>query len=104
MAKDKLAIPPGFVRCEVCGEFNGSTSWENLDWHVRAGFEPGEMISVSCLCHGIPCPVCHTNRIHRPCSNSYEEGTNHIGHWPHFAAHMPCSECRQRQRDRENAD
>lgn len=44
-----MAIPEGFVRCEVCGEYNGSTAWENLDWHVRGGFEPGHLISVTCL-------------------------------------------------------
>jgi|GEM_PF-1429872 len=91
------AITPGFVRCEVCGEFNGSTSWENLDWYVTEGFEPGEMVSVSCLCQGIPCRVCHTNKINRPGSNSYNETTNHIEHWPGFTAQMPCSQCRQKK-------
>ena len=100
---ERKPIPPGFVKCEVCGEYNGSTSRENLDWFCPEGFEPGEMTSVSCLCKGIPCPICKKNKVHRPCSNSYEEDTNHIGHWPYFTGQSGCWECVRKREQQKNA-
>ena len=39
--------PPGYVQCNVCGEFNGSTDAKNLSWQ---GIQPKGPVSVSCLC------------------------------------------------------
>ena len=85
-------ISPGFVQCEVCGEFNGSTESANLMW--TGGSSDSRRVSVTCLCRGIPCSRCKTHLIHRPGSNSYEPDTNSIGHWPYFAGMLPCEECR----------
>jgi hypothetical protein len=84
--------PPGFVRCNVCGEFNGSTDTMNLSWgdHVR----PAGKISVTCLCHGVLCPRCKTTLVHRPGSNTYYPEANEVWHWPYFAALAGCAECR----------
>lgn len=97
--KSGRKIPPGFVRCEQCGEYNGTTKKEYLDWPgpVRPWLDKVESFSVLCLCHGIPCSGCKQNLIHRPISNSYDELTNEIGHWPYFSAQMPCNACQKQQ-------
>jgi len=90
-------IPEGFVKCEICGEYNGKTKAKNLNWHDSMFLKDKERregyISVSCLCKGIVCRACNKNKIHRPISNSYEEETNSIGHWPSFSGMRPCQEC-----------
>lgn len=89
-------IPEGFIKCEVCGEYNGETKMKNLNWDdsfIKGSSE--EYISVSCLCQGIPCPKCKKNKIHRPISNSYSEEDNSIGHWPYFSGMRACDECRK---------
>ncbi|MBU2028869.1 hypothetical protein KJ761_03185 [Patescibacteria group bacterium] len=89
-------IPEGFIKCEVCGEYNGETKMKNLNWgesFIKGSSE--EYISVSCLCQGIPCPKCKKNKIHRPISNSYSEEDNSIGHWPYFSGMRACDECRK---------
>ena len=91
-------LPPGLVRCERCGEFNGTTKRKFLRPEApRPWLKRHDRISVTCLCGGIVCPRCKKNMIHRPVSNSYEEKTNEIGHWPWFSGMMPCKECRQRE-------
>lgn len=85
-------IPPGFVRCAVCGEFNGSTDAANLLW--PGGNAPKSQVSVTCLCHGISCSCCKTQLIHRPGSNTYDPGSNSVEHWPYFAGLLPCKQCR----------
>ena len=92
----KPAIPRGYVQCDVCGEFNGSTDAKNLSW--RGGRPPSGKISVTCLCHGIPCKRCG-RLMHRPISNTYYPGANEVGHWPYFVGCFPCAECRAKERD-----
>jgi len=93
MPKDRPPLPPGYIRCNVCGEFNGSTDAKNLSGknYSRTG-----KISVTCLCHGIPCPRCKMALIHRPVSNTYDPEANEIRHWPYFAGLMRCAECRRK--------
>ncbi|HXY06652.1 MAG TPA: hypothetical protein VEI52_02265, partial [Terriglobales bacterium] len=80
MIHDQLPLPPGFVRCNVCGEFNGSTDAKNLSGknYSRTG-----KISVTCLCHGVLCPRCKTTLLHRPVSNTYDPEANEVWHWPY---------------------
>ncbi|MGH7152204.1 MAG: hypothetical protein ACREIU_15975, partial [Planctomycetota bacterium] len=85
-----LRLPPGFVRCRRCGEFNGTTRARYLNTRDH----PSERISVLCLCGGIPCRRCGKNRIHRPISNTYHEEDNSVWHTPWFASQIPCEECR----------
>ncbi len=88
-------IPSGFERCPVCGEFNGETKAKNLSQGSATLVpNPESVVTVLCLCGGIPCPRCKKNKIHRPISNSYHEKTNTVGHWPYFAGMMVCRECR----------
>jgi hypothetical protein len=75
-------IPPGYVQCEVCGEFNGSTDARTLSW-LGERHEAGQ-VSVTCLCHGIPGPRCKTRLIHRPISNTFDPESNSIEHTPVF--------------------
>jgi hypothetical protein len=99
-------IPPGFERCPVCGEYNGSTAAKNL----HRGPNPPDredserIISVSCLCRGIPCPKCGKNLIHRPISNQYDEATNTVEHWPYFSGMCPCPECRSKEKQASESD
>ena len=63
-------LPPGLARCKTCGEYNGSTDKGNLGLgkhHQRTG----DIVTVSCLCHGIPCKYCGKLK-HLPISNSYD--------------------------------
>jgi hypothetical protein len=93
-------IPDGYLQCNVCGEFNGSTDSRNLTWpegHPAAG--QVRQVSVTCLCHGIPCPRCKTRLIHRPISNTFYPESNSIGHTPYFGGMIPCAECRTKERD-----
>ncbi len=93
-------LPPGFVQCHACGEFNGTTDAKNLTNHLdKAG-----QISVTCLCHGIPCPSCNTRLIHRPISNTYYPATNRIEHWPYFAGLANCDECRLNARNEKHLE
>jgi hypothetical protein len=94
MPKDRPLLPPGYIQCNVCGEFNGSTDAGNLSWgdDVRTTGK----ISVTCLCHGVLCPRCKTTLIHRPVSNMYYPERNEIRHWPYFAALAGCAECRSK--------
>lgn len=97
-------VPPGFFRCESCGEYNGTTKKENLSWHgTPLAFEMcPEVVEVRCLCRGIPCPSCKTNLIHRPISNSYDAPTNSAWHWPYFSGLRSCRECRKREEALKN--
>jgi hypothetical protein len=68
------------VRCQACGEYRGST--------IPEGEGP---IAVSCLCDGIICTRCKTQRIHRPISNYFSEVDGQIWHVPYFKT--LCSDC-----------
>jgi hypothetical protein len=115
--------PPGFERCPACGEFNGTTKARHLNWapeppeyygdvylpaearakvlelkqELAALRDPEEDITVRCLCQGTLCQKCGRNRVHRSGSNSYDERTNSVEHWPWFAGMLPCVECRDRE-------
>ena len=83
------AIPQGYVQCEVCGEFNGTTDARNLSRCPR-----NAQVGMTCLCHGIPCPRCKTRLIHRPISNTYYRESNSMEHVPSFSGMIPCTACR----------
>lgn len=114
----KRRIPKGFRRCKVCGEFNGTTKARNLSWtpsvdgdgavefpaevksflehwqrKLAATVDPDKDISVSCLCKGRICGKCGVGRKNAPGSNSYDEETNTIWHWPYFSVLAPCAHC-----------
>jgi len=97
------SIPPGFERCPVCGEFNGTTKAKYLNWEGLPPDDLEETITVSCLCKGILCRRCKKNKIHRPISNSYEEDSNTIDHWPSFSGMIPCSECRAKEKAKKSS-
>lgn len=87
-------IPEGLIKCEVCGEYNGKTQMQNLNWGtVCEKSSSEEYIGVSCLCHGIPCHRCKKNKINRPISNSYYEQDNAVWHHPYFSGMRACGEC-----------
>lgn len=111
-------IPPGFSRCLTCGEFNGSTESRNLNWSdendaqdliddfdmtpeelddLKPARDPSAIISVSCLCKGIPCRLCGQNLIHKSGSNTYEEKTNSVSHYFWLQGLVGCRECRRKK-------
>ena len=93
--KGERKIPEGFIKCKVCGEYNGETKMKNLNW----GDEPcwknssEDYVTVSCLCYGILCHKCKKNKVSRPISNSYYEEDNTVWHHPYFTGMRACSEC-----------
>lgn len=97
-----MQIPPGFERCQVCGEFNGTTLAKYLDWSGSHQPDDEKELSVSCLCKGILCKKCKRNKIHRPISNSYDPDTNRIWHWAYFMGLAPCDECHAKEQARWN--
>lgn len=92
-------IPEGLVKCEVCGEYRGRIMSKDLNWSDSFDKEnkekSDEYLGVSCLCDGVLCRRCKTNKVHRPISNSYDEKSNSVSHWPYFAGMMPCIECKK---------
>jgi hypothetical protein len=91
-----MSIPPGFERCELCGEFNGTTRARYLK-PDRSRSDPDRKVSVTCLCYGVPCLKCGKGQVHRPGTSSYSEKENRIGHWSSLFANLliVCSECRK---------
>jgi hypothetical protein len=116
-------VPPGFERCQVCGEFNGTTQAKYLTWEalppkrfgafdvpVTVGTmlqkareeelssrDPDRCITVVCLCKGPLCATCGVNHIHRPISNAYDLRSNTVSHWPYMVGMFPCRPCRLAQ-------
>jgi len=86
-------IPPCFVQCAVCGEFNGTTAARNLSWNGPA---PRHKVTVTCLCHGFPCKYCGRLR-HRPISNEYDPVANKVWHSPYFMGWFGCGECERKR-------
>ena len=85
-------------KCRKCGEYNGAIKKKELNWVNPPNEEEAEKyITVSCLCNGILCPSCKTNKIHRPISNSYDPESNTIAHWFYLSGQRPCDECRKRE-------
>jgi hypothetical protein len=94
------AVPAGLKRCPVCREYRGSVRAGDLSWECDPQLipKPNEMLTASCLCEGILCGRCKTNRIHRPISNVYDPESNTIGHVPWFSGMKPCNECSKRKK------
>lgn len=91
---EKSRLPAGFERCAVCGEFNGATEARNLSWGGSSSPpSPTTIVTVSCLCKGVPCQRCKKNLVHRSGSNTYYEASNSVEHAPWFAGMMPCRPC-----------
>lgn len=96
-------IPPGLVRCDVCGGFNGSTFEKYLARGPSApdgtesDYQPDRTVSSCCRCHGPLCHGCGENRIPRPISTYYHEDINRILHVPYFAYARLCESCAARQ-------
>jgi len=90
--KEKIKVPDGLSKCEVCGEYNGTAKWKELSEYPHT-VKDDDYFSVSCLCQGILCHKCKQNKIHRPISNSYYEDENCIWHNPWFTGMRWCDEC-----------
>ena len=91
-------IPPGFWRCEDCGEFRGTTKEKYLAPSVVSAVEPNRLITVTCLCEGPLCRECGVSRTPRPMSERYHLETNSVWYRPHFYYALSCAKCRERRR------
>jgi hypothetical protein len=95
-------IPPGLVRCDVCGDYQGTTFEKYLARNPDAPddpfYDPDRAVSAQCRCQGPLCKYCGVNRIHRPMSSHYHEDINMILHVPAFAGGAPCDSCASRTR------
>jgi hypothetical protein len=80
----QLAAELGLARCPDCHEFKGTI--------IRDGAE----VKLLCVCDGIPCRRCKTNRIRRPISDHFNEFDGRIWHSPYFAGLLPCTSCREK--------
>ena len=79
-------LPAGLAFCDKCGEPRGFKR------------DHGERLEVKCICEGIPCPKCKTNKIHRPISNYYDIETGKIWHVSHYGYMNTCDRCKRRKR------
>jgi|HubBroStandDraft_5_1064220.scaffolds.fasta_scaffold627136_1 hypothetical protein len=93
-------VPDGYIRCEVCGEFNGTTDASNLSW-ADAWPQTGP-ITVTCICYGILCRRCEKTKIHRPISNTYYPESNEVWHHPYFEGLDPCGNCHRDEKLRRD--
>ncbi len=84
-------IPAGLKRCPDCGEYRGDHAVVPSYRHDLL-----EIVSVTCLCHGIRCKTCKKNLIHRPITNFFVEETGRVIHVPWFGQMIPCEKCRAR--------
>ena len=104
----KKTVPPGMVKCDVCGEYRGTAKIGELSWddHIKVfgtpiripERDPEEVRSASCLCQGSLCRRCNKNKVHRSGTNSYCPEANTIEHWPWFSNMIPCGECRAKEK------
>lgn len=81
-------IPAGLRRCPTCGEYLGSDA---ISPSYR--FDLLEIVSVTCVCDGIPCTRCG-RPTHRPITNFFVEETGRIVHAPWFGQLIPSRRCR----------
>lgn len=95
-------VPEELHKCEKCGEYKGKVKKKDLNWDNSFNKEEAEKseeyLTVSCLCDGILCPKCKKSKIHKPISNSYDEESNTIEHWPWFTGMRPCNECGEKNK------
>ena len=113
-----MRVPRGLEKCAVCGEYNGQVRGSQLNWggtdldlddeldrieHQMATDMAGEVLTVKCLCQGIPCRRCKVNLIHRPGSNTYNESDNSVEHWPVISGLCPCRECRRKEAEQQGS-
>lgn len=80
-------LPPGLYRCPDCVQVRG------LAWAPAPEGGVTHWRSV-CICDGITCRRCATNRIRQPVSDYYNPRDGMFWHVPYFVGMAPCRECR----------
>jgi hypothetical protein len=101
-----LPVPEGLSRCPICDEFRGVIALRHLPSFSSSIYryeDPNTPLTVKCICDGILCRTCNTNRIHRPISNTWDERGG-FGHWPYFSAMIPCKDCRAKKKAKEDVE
>lgn len=99
-----LLVPDGLTRCRVCNQYTGVMALKdipNLDPSLR-NENPDTPLRVQCICDGVVCPCCETNRFHRPGTNVWAERTG-FQHVPEWRAKFPCDECSEIREERAAA-
>lgn len=81
-----MSIPEGLTCCPVCGEYKGRTA-------PGGAYYDDATVTVLCLCDGIPCPGCGTNRMPRPISERYDRHEHKVLHVSWFAYLGRCTTC-----------
>ena len=95
----KLKIPKGLSKCKKCGEYAGFIKEKDLPpghkWFKTKN--PERLIKIICICEGMHCKICKKKKIHRVCSNFYDEKTKSIWHVPGFIVwSLICDTCRDK--------
>jgi hypothetical protein len=80
-------LPPGLYRCPDCSQVRG------LAWGPASKGGLTHWKSV-CICEGIICRRCETNRVRRPISDYYNPRDGAFWHVPYFGGMLPCRKCR----------
>lgn len=100
-----LPVPEGLSRCPICNEYRGVMALKdipNLDPSYQSE-NPDTPLRVQCICDGVLCPCCKTNRFHRPTTNVWAERGGFM-HVPEWRASFPCDECNAEREARAAAD
>jgi tetratricopeptide (TPR) repeat protein len=79
-----LPVPNGLTRCPACGEYRGLMALKDTQgFNPNSGYSPDTPLRIQCICDGVRCPRCKTNRYHRPATNLWDEraGFQRVPEW-----------------------
>lgn len=93
-----LPVPDGLSRCPSCNEYRGVMALKDIPGlhPSRQGENPDTPLRVQCICDGVVCPGCKTNRFHKPTTNVWSDRAG-FQHVPHWRASFPCDECNEKR-------
>jgi hypothetical protein len=93
-----LPVPEGLSQCPVCNEYRGVMALKEIPNLLPSyrNENPDTPLRIQCICDGVLCPGCKTNRYHRPTTNVWAERGGFL-HVPQWRASFPCDECNEKR-------